>query len=71
MSDTVIGIHTGIGKTVCSAILGPVFVGETNPASEEYINKYAQLPVLFNLPVFNHINPQQIASFAETIKAAF
>lgn len=52
-------------------IKGLVFVGEPNPATEDYIKEYTQLPVLFNLPVFNHINPQQIASFAETIKAAF
>jgi len=52
-------------------IKGLVFVGDSNPASEDFIKDYTQLPVLFTLPVFNHINPEQIASFAETIKTDF
>lgn len=46
---------------------GLVFVGESNPATEDFIKEYTQMPVLFNVPIFNHINPQQIESFAETI----
>jgi len=52
-------------------IKGLVFVGDSNPASEDFIKDYTQLPVLFTLPVFNHINPEQIASFAETLKTDF
>ncbi len=46
---------------------GLVFVGESNPATEDFIKEYTQMPVLFNVPIFNHINPEQIESFAKTI----
>ena len=48
-------------------ILGIVFVGETNEASEKYILTYTGLKTLFIVPQFELINKETIKNFCDQI----
>jgi dethiobiotin synthetase len=50
------------------AILGIVFNGEPNPASEQFILNYSKLPCLFRVGMEEEINQQTIARYAQTFK---
>lgn len=49
-------------------ILGIVFVGETNEASEKYILTYTGLKILFIVPKFELINKETIKNFCDQIQ---
>ena len=52
-------------------IVGIVFNGEANKASESYILQYTQLPVLFTIPQFEKMNAKIINEFAKSISIDF
>ncbi len=43
--------------------LGLVFVGESTPATENFILEHSGLPLLFSIPIFKELNKQVIAEF--------
>ena len=49
-------------------ILGIVFNGEATPQTENFIEKYSQIPVLFRVQMEKEINKQIILKYAESIK---
>jgi dethiobiotin synthetase len=44
-------------------VLGIIFNGEKNDASESFIQQYSQLPILFSVPKFENVNPKTIQEF--------
>lgn len=49
-------------------IIGIIFNGEKNEATESFILQYSQIPYLFHLPKFVTKSESEIASFAESIR---
>lgn len=49
-------------------ILGIVFNGNENPDTEKIILQKTNLPLLFRVPLFNEINADILAAFAQKIK---
>ncbi len=45
-------------------VLGIIFNGEKNDASENFIQQYSQLPVLFSIPKLEILNQKNIQDFA-------
>lgn len=54
-------------KSKQAKVIGIVFNGETNQASESYILNYTKLPHLFSVPQFSELNAAAIENFANTI----
>ena len=52
-------------------VLGIVFVGEKNPATESYILNHTQLPLLFGMPTFANLDKQTVTDFASTLQLNF
>ncbi len=48
-------------------VLGIVFNGEKNEASEEFILHYSGVPLLFSIPKFENVNAESIARFCDSI----
>lgn len=52
-------------------LLGLVFNGLPNEASESYILNYTQLPLLFSIPQWRQIDKNTISNFASSISISF
>lgn len=48
-------------------VLGVIFNGDKNPASEEFILSYSNVPFLFSAPKFQYLNSDSIAKFATSV----
>jgi dethiobiotin synthetase len=52
-------------------IAGIVFNGETNPATESFIENYTQLPVLFRVGNLDDITPESIRDLVKELQIDF
>jgi dethiobiotin synthetase len=58
-------------KSIEANIIGIVFNGEKNAASESFILEHTGLPLLFSIPAFEKLDKATISSFAKSITLNF
>lgn len=58
-------------RSIDAKIIGIVFNGEKNAASEQFILEHTGLPFLFSIPTFKSLDKDAIADFAKTITINF
>ncbi len=58
-------------KSINAQIVGIVFNGEKNEASENFILEHTNLPLLFSIPAFKSLDKNAITDFAKTITINF